>query len=165
MKEALTDELWINAIQEELNQFKKNEVWDFIPRPNGTNVIGTRWVFKNKNDETRVVTINKARLVAQGYTQIEGIYFDETFALVARLESFRLLSRVAYLLKFKLSQMHVKSAFLNRYLHEEVYVEQLNSFIYHTYPYHVFKLKKALYVLKQDPRAWYERLTKFLVNI
>jgi hypothetical protein len=90
VKEALIDECWINAIQEELNEFKRNEVWDLVPRLDGVNIIGTKWVYINKSDESGVVTRNKARLVAQGYSQIEGIDFDETFAPVARLESIRL---------------------------------------------------------------------------
>ena len=98
-------------MQDELGQFKRNEVWDLVPRPEGVNVIGTKWVYKNKSHEQGVVTRNKAILVAQGYTQIEGVDFDETFSLVARLESIRLLLGVACLLKFKLFQMNVKSAF------------------------------------------------------
>jgi hypothetical protein len=109
-------------MQEELNQFKRSEVWDLVPRPDGVNVIGTKWIYKNKSDENGTVTRNKARLVAQGYTRVEGLDFDETFAPVARLESIRL--GVACILKFKLFQMDVKSAFLNGYLREEVYVEQ-----------------------------------------
>jgi hypothetical protein len=103
VKEALTDEFWIEAMQEELNQFKKSEEWDLVPRPKGVNVIGTKWSFKNKSDEHGTVTRNKARLVAQGYTQIEGLDFDETFAPIARLESIRLLLGVSCILKFKLS--------------------------------------------------------------
>ncbi|CAJ2662295.1 unnamed protein product [Trifolium pratense] len=164
VKEALTDEYWINAMQEELTQFKRSEVWDLVPRPDGINVIGTKWVYKNKTDENGDITRNKARLVAQGYTQIEGVDFDETFALVARLESIRLLLAVACILKFKLYQMDVKSAFLNGYLNEEVYVEQPKGFVDPSFPNHVYKLKKALYGLKQAPRAWYERLTEFLVS-
>ncbi|MCI29408.1 gag-pol polyprotein, partial [Trifolium medium] len=122
VKETLTDEFWINAVQEELGQFKRNDVWDLVPSPEGVNVIGTKWVFKNKSDENDTVTKNKARLVAQGYTQIDGADFDEIFALVARLESIRLLLWVACILKFKPFQMDVKSAFLNGYLNEEVYV-------------------------------------------
>lgn len=91
IKEALTDEFWINAMQDELGQFKRNEVCDLVPRHVGTNVIGTRWLYKNKYDEQRVVTRNKSRLVAQGYTQMGGVDFDETFAPVARLEYIRLL--------------------------------------------------------------------------
>ncbi|CAJ2654309.1 unnamed protein product [Trifolium pratense] len=164
VKEALTDEYWINAMQDELTQFKRSEVWDLVPRPDGINVIGTKWVYKNKTDENGDITRNKARLVAQGYTQIEGVDFDETFAPVARLESIRLLLAVACILKFKLYQMDVKSAFLNGYLNEEVYVEQPKGFVDPSFPNHVYKLKKALYGLKQAPRAWYERLTEFLVS-
>jgi len=91
VKEALTDEFGIEAMQEELNQFKRSDVWDLVPRPEGMNVIGIKWIFKNKSDEHGFVTRNKARLVALGYTQIEGLDFDETFAPVARLESIRLL--------------------------------------------------------------------------
>jgi len=81
-KEALKDEHWINAMQEELFQFKKNDAWELVPRPSNTNVIGTKWIFKNKMDENGVIVRNKARLVAQGYTQIEGVDFEETFALL-----------------------------------------------------------------------------------
>ncbi|WJX12394.1 hypothetical protein P8452_02902 [Trifolium repens] len=91
IKEALTDEAWIEAMLEELNQFERSEVWDLVPRPEDVNVIGTKWVYKNKSDKNGTITRNKARLVAQGYTQIEGLDFDETFAPVARLESIRLL--------------------------------------------------------------------------
>jgi len=124
VKEALTDEFWIEAMQEELNQFKRSEVWDLVPEPEGMNVIGTKWIYKNKSDENGTVTRNKARLVAQGYTQVEGLDFDETFSPVARLKSIRLLLGVSCILKLKLFQMDVKSSFLNGYLNEEVYVEQ-----------------------------------------
>jgi len=151
-------------MREELNQFKRSEVWDLVPKPEGMNVIGTKWIFKNKSDEIGTVSRNNARLVAQGYTQVERLDFDETFAHVARLESIRLLLGVACILKFKLFQMDVKSAFLNGYLNEKVYVEQPKGFIDPSFPSHVYRLKKALYGLKQAPRAWYERLTQFLVN-
>ena len=95
-----------------------------------------------------VVTRNKATLVAQGYTQIEGVDFDETFSPMARLDSIRLLLGVACILKFKLFQIDVKSAFLNGYLNEEVFVEQPKGFFYPSFPKHVYKLKKALYGLK-----------------
>jgi len=103
-------------MQEELNQFKRSEVWDLVSRRNDINIIGTKWIYKNKSDENGIVTRNKAKLMAQGYTQVEGLDFEETFALVARLESIRLLLGVACILKFKLFQMDVKSAFLNGYL-------------------------------------------------
>jgi len=121
--EALIDELWIEAMQKELNQFKRSEVMNLVPRPDGINVIGKKWIYKNNSDENGTVTWNKARLVAQGYIQVEGLDFGETFAPVARLESIRLLMGVACIMKFKLFQMDAKSVFLNGYLHEEVYVE------------------------------------------
>ncbi|KAG9446390.1 hypothetical protein H6P81_012518 [Aristolochia fimbriata] len=164
VEDALRDEFWIRAMQEELEQFSRNQVWTLVPRPANINVIGTKWVFKNKTDEEGNVVRNKARLVAQGYTQVEGVDFDETFAPVARLESIRLLLAVASCLKIKLHQMDVKSAFLNGYLAEEVYVEQPKGFVDPHHPDHVFHLTKALYGLKQAPRAWYDRLTKFLCS-
>ncbi|CAL2256156.1 unnamed protein product [Prunus armeniaca] len=107
---------------------------------------------------------NKARLVAQGYTQVEGLDFDETFAPVARLESVRLLLAIACHLRFKLHQMDVKSTFLNGVLQEEVYVEQPIGFKYPYNPDNVYHLRKALYGLKQAPRAWYDLLSSYLLN-
>ncbi|CAJ2645128.1 unnamed protein product [Trifolium pratense] len=164
----LSLEIQIKELQRE-DQKKQSPTHASYPRlnqriPDGINVIGTKWVYKNKTDENGDITRNKARLVAQGCTQIEGVDFDETFAPVARLESIRLLLAVACILKFKLYQMDVKSAFLNGYLNEEVYVEQPKGFVDPSFPNHVYKLRKALYGLKQAPRAWYERLTEFLVN-
>ncbi|GAA0160085.1 transmembrane signal receptor [Lithospermum erythrorhizon] len=164
VKTALQDENWINAMQEELVQFERNEVWELVPRPKNHNVIGTKWIFKNKSDELGNVVRNKARLVAQGYTQVEGIDFEETFAPVARMEAIRLLLALACLLKFKLYQMDVKTAFLNDIFPEEVYVEQPKGFEDFTKGDQVYKLKKALYGLKQAPRAWYERLTIYLLK-
>jgi hypothetical protein len=111
------------AMQEELNNFKRNEVWTLVPRPK-QNVVGTKWVFRNKQDEHGVVTRNKARLVAKGYAQVAGLDFEETFAPVARLESIRILLAYAAHHSFRLFQMDVKSAFLNGPIKEEVYVEQ-----------------------------------------
>ncbi|GJY95139.1 retrovirus-related pol polyprotein from transposon TNT 1-94 [Tanacetum coccineum] len=105
---------WIVAMQEELNQFIANDVWELVPQPRNMTIIGTKWVFKNKLDENGIVSRNKARLVAQGYNQQEGIDYDETYAPVARLESIRILLAYACALDFKLFQMDVKSAFLNR---------------------------------------------------
>ncbi|GKB57317.1 retrovirus-related pol polyprotein from transposon TNT 1-94 [Tanacetum coccineum] len=121
-------------------------------------------VFRNKLDENGIVSQNKARLVAQGYNQQEGIDYDETYALVARLESIRILLAYACALDFKLFQMDVKSAFLNGFINEEVYVAQPPGFIDFEKPDHVYKLKKALYGLKQAPKAWYDRLKAFLIK-
>lgn len=110
------------------------------------------------------MTRNKARLVTQGYTQIEGIDFDDTFSPVARLESIRLLLEISCMFKFGLLKMGVKRAFLNGYLKEEFYAEQPKGFTDPIFLDHVYKLEKDLCGLKQASRAWYERLTEFLVN-
>jgi hypothetical protein len=107
IEDALRDPDWVVAMQEELNNFTRNEVWHLVPRPN-QNVVGTKWVFRNKQDEHGVVTRNKAQLVAKGYSQVEGLDFDETYALVARLESIRILLAYATYHGFKLYQMDVK---------------------------------------------------------
>jgi len=126
--DALEDSNWITAMHEELNQFARNEVWSLISRTSKMNVIGTKWVFKNKLDENGVIVRNKARLVAKGYNQEEGIDHGETYAPVARLEAVRLLLAYASMNRFKLYQMDVKSAFLNGYIDEEVYVSQPQGF-------------------------------------
>jgi hypothetical protein len=141
------------AMQEELNNFTRNEVWSLVERPK-QNVIGTKWVFRNKQDEDGVVTKNKARLVAKGYTQVEGLDFGVTYASVARLEAIRIPLAFATHHNFKLHQMDVKSAFLNGSISEEVYVEQPPGFEDPQFPNHVYKLHKTLYGLKQAPRAW-----------
>ncbi len=130
-EEAEKDTNWINAMQEELNQFKRSNVWTLTERPKHNSVIGTKWIFRNKLDENGLVIRNKARLVAKGYNQEEGIDFDETFAPVARLEAIRLLLAFACFMNFKLYQMDVKSAFLNGFIEEEVYVEQPPGFENH----------------------------------
>ncbi|GJT43517.1 retrovirus-related pol polyprotein from transposon TNT 1-94 [Tanacetum coccineum] len=120
VNEALGDESWIVAMQEELNQFIANDVWELVPQPKNMTIIGTKWVFRNKLDENDIVSRNKARLVAQGYNQQEGIDYDESYAPVARLKSIRILLAYACTLDFKLFQMDVKSAFLNGLINEEV---------------------------------------------
>jgi hypothetical protein len=162
VEEVLLDPNWVLAMQEELNNFKRNEVWSLVPRPK-QNVVGTKWVFRNKQDKHGVVTRNKARLVEKGYAQVAGLDFEETFAPVARLESIRILLAYATHHSFRLFQMDVKSAFLNGPIKEEVYVEQPPSFEEERYPDYMCKLSKALYGLKQAPRAWYECLRDFLI--
>jgi hypothetical protein len=148
IEDALRDPDWVVAMQEELNNFTRNEVWHLVPRPN-QNIVGTKWVFPNKHDDHGVVTRNKARLVAKGHSQVEGFDFDETCALVARLESIQILLAYATYHGFKLYQMDVKIAFLNGPIKEEVYVEQPPGFEDSEYHSHVYKLSKALHGLKQ----------------
>ncbi|XP_073137104.1 uncharacterized protein [Henckelia pumila] len=106
--EALQDASWIEAMQEELNQFTRNKVWNLVPRPTNQNIIGTRWVFRNKLNEDGTVVRNKARLVAQGFRQEEDIDFEESFSPVARLEAIRIFLAYAAYKNFKLYQMDVK---------------------------------------------------------
>ena len=127
-------------------------MWSLVPRSDDINIIGSKWVFRNKVDEDGNIVRNKARLVAKGYNQEEGIDFNEKYEPIARLEAVRLLLAYACMCNFKLSQMNVKKTFLNGLLNEEVYVSQPPCFEDHLYPNHVFKLKKALYGLKQAPR-------------
>jgi hypothetical protein len=133
VEEALQDPDWVLAMEEELNNFKRNEVWSLVPRPK-QNVVGTKWVFRNKQDEHGVVTRNKARLVVKVYAQVAGLDFEETFAPVARLESIRILLAYAAHHSFRLFQMDVKSAFLNGPIKEDVYVEQPPGFEDDSYP-------------------------------
>ncbi|GKA16456.1 retrovirus-related pol polyprotein from transposon TNT 1-94 [Tanacetum coccineum] len=120
VNEALKDESWVMAMQEKLNQFISNNVWELVPNPMDTTIIGTKWVYRNKLGENGIVTRNKVRLVAQD---------------------------------IKLFQMDVKSAFLNGFINEEVYVAQPPGFIDFAKPNHVYRLKKVLYGLKQAPKA------------
>jgi hypothetical protein len=127
-------------------------------------LIGTKWVYCNKQDQDRIVVRNKARLVAQCYTQVEGFDFGETYAPVARLEAIRILLAYTYAHNIKLYQIDVKSAFLNRYINEIMYVEKPLGFEDEKKPNHVYKLRKALYGLKKAPRPWFERLRDFLLS-
>ncbi|GKB17578.1 putative ribonuclease H-like domain-containing protein [Tanacetum coccineum] len=125
---ALKDPSWIEAMQEELLQFKLQEVWTLVDLPNGKRAIGSKWVFRNKKDERGIVIRNRARLVAQGYTQEEGIDYDEVFAPVTRIEAIRLFLAYASFKDFVVYQMDVKSAFLCGKIEEEVYVCQPPGF-------------------------------------
>nr|GEV79949.1 retrovirus-related Pol polyprotein from transposon TNT 1-94 [Tanacetum cinerariifolium] len=152
--EALRYESWIVAMQEELNQFIAKDVWELVPQPRNMKIIGTKWLVRNNLGENGVVSRNKARLLAQGYNQQEGIDYDETYAPVARLESIWILLAYAYALDFKLFQMDITSEFLNDFINEEVYMAQPLGFVDFEKPDHVYKQKKALYGLKQAPKSW-----------
>ncbi|GJU49914.1 putative ribonuclease H-like domain-containing protein [Tanacetum coccineum] len=144
ISQALEDESWVEAMQEELLQFKLQKVWVLVDLPSGKKAIGTKRVFRNKRDERSIIVKNKARLVAQGFRQEEGIDYDEVFAPVARIEAIRLFLAFASYMGFPVYQMDVKSAFIYGTIKEEVI--------------------KALYGLHQAPRAWYETLSSFLLE-
>ncbi|GKA98558.1 retrovirus-related pol polyprotein from transposon TNT 1-94 [Tanacetum coccineum] len=152
---ALKDLSWIEAMHEELLQFKLQEVWTLVDLPNVKRAIGTKWVFRNKNDERGIVIRNKERLVAQGYTQEERIDYDEVFAPVARIEAIRLFLAYASFKDFVVYQMDVKSAFLYGKIEKEVYVCQPPGFEDPDFPDRVYKVEKSLYGLHQAPRAWF----------
>ncbi|GJS81168.1 retrovirus-related pol polyprotein from transposon TNT 1-94 [Tanacetum coccineum] len=163
-KDALTQSCWIEAMQEELNEFERLGVWELVPRPDKVMVITLKWIYKVKLDELGGILKNKARLVARGYRQEEGIDFEESFASVARLEAIRIFLAFAAHMNMVVYQMDVKTVFLNGNLREEVYVSQPDGFVDPDNPNHVYKLKKALYGLKQALRTWYDMLSSFLIS-
>ena len=140
-------------MHDELLQFQRNDVWTLILRPEGKHIISTKWIFRNKTDEEGNMICNKTRLVAQGYSQMDGVNYDETFAPFARMKLIRILLALVCHLKFKFYQTDVKTAFLNGLLKEDVYVAQPKGFIDPHFSDHVLYLKKAFYGLKQAPRA------------
>nr|GEV57720.1 retrovirus-related Pol polyprotein from transposon TNT 1-94 [Tanacetum cinerariifolium] len=162
--EALRDDDWVSAMQDELDQFARLKVWRLVPRPEGNTNIKTKWIFKNKKDESSLIIRNKARLVAARYSQQEGTDYDETFAPVVRIKVIRLFLAYAAHKDFTVFQMDVKTSFLNGILKEEVYVGQPPGFLSKQYPDHVYTLDKALYGLKQAPRVWYDVLLQFLIE-
>nr|GEV67511.1 putative ribonuclease H-like domain-containing protein [Tanacetum cinerariifolium] len=161
---ALQDPSWVEAIQEELLQFKIQKVWTLVDCPKGVRPIGTKWVLKNMKDERGIVVRNKARLVAQRNTQEKGIDYDEVFAPVARIEAIRLFLAYASFMGFTVYQMDVKSAFLYGTIDEEVYVMQPPGFHDPEHPAKVYKVEKAMYILHQALRAWYGTLSKYLLK-
>ncbi|GKB88366.1 putative ribonuclease H-like domain-containing protein [Tanacetum coccineum] len=164
ISEALEDESWINAMQEEVLQFKIQKVWILVDLPYGKKAIGTKWDYKNNKDKRGVVVRNKARLVTQGHRQEEGIDYDEVFAPVARIEAIRIFLAFASFMGFIVYQIDVKSAFLYGTIDEEVYVSQPPSFVDPKCPKKVYKVVKALYGLHQAPKAWYDTLSNFLLK-
>jgi hypothetical protein len=140
-------------MHEELENFERNQVWELAEPPPNCHPIGTKWVWKNKEGENGMVVRNKSRLVPQGYSQKEGIDYEEAFSPVARLEAIRILLAFAVAKAFKLFQMDVKSAFLNGVIEEEVNVKQPPGLESEKYPHRVYRLKRALYGLNQAPRA------------
>nr|GEZ57664.1 retrovirus-related Pol polyprotein from transposon TNT 1-94 [Tanacetum cinerariifolium] len=139
-------------------------VWELVPRLDKVMVITLKWIYRVKLDERGGILKNKARLVARGYRQEVGIYFEESFAPVARLEAIRIFIAFAANKNMVVYQMDVKTAFLNRNMREEVYVSQPDRFVDPDNSNHMYKLKKALYGLKQAPHTWYDMLSSFLIS-
>ncbi|KAA0045493.1 reverse transcriptase [Cucumis melo var. makuwa] len=163
-EEALQNDKWKIAMDEEIKAIKKNDTWELSTLPNEKKAVGVKWVFKIKRNEKGEVERYKARLVAKGYSQRKGIDYIEVFAPVARLKTIRLLIALAAQNNWKIFQMDVKSAFLNGYLEEEVYLEQPPGYSVKGQENKVLKLKKALYGLKQAPRMWNSRINKYFLD-
>ncbi|GJT92742.1 retrovirus-related pol polyprotein from transposon TNT 1-94 [Tanacetum coccineum] len=163
-KSAITEDCWFQAMQDEIYEFDRLQVWELVPQPDCVMIIALKWIYKVKLDEYDDVLKNKARLVAKGYQQEEGIDFEESFAPVARIEAIRIFIANAASKNMTIYQMDVKTTFLNCELKEEVYVSQPEGFVNPDHPTHVYRLKKALYGLKQAPRAWYDTLSRFLLR-
>nr|GEV45452.1 putative ribonuclease H-like domain-containing protein [Tanacetum cinerariifolium] len=162
--QALKDPNWVEAMQDELLQFKMLKVWTLVDLPKDKWLIDTKWVLKNKKDERVIMVMNKARLVTQGHTQEKGIDYDEVFTPVARIEAIRLFLAYASFKDFVVYQMDVKSAFIYGKIEEEVYVCQPSGFEDLDFLNKVYKVEKALYGLHQAPRVWYETLSTYLMD-
>jgi hypothetical protein len=162
-EEAFQKKEWADAMTEEYQSIIKNNVWEIVPRQKGKDVVSSKWLFKIKHAIDGSIEKYKARFVTHGFSQKEGIDYEETFAPIARYTSIRTIIALAAKMKWKLHQMGVKTAFLNGVLEEEVYIEQPQGFEIEDRKSHVCRLKKALYGLKQAPRAWYGRIDSFLM--
>jgi hypothetical protein len=160
-EEADKLQVWKDAMLEEYRSILKNNVWDILPRPKDKSVVSSKWMYKIKHTTNGSVEKFKARFVARGFTQKEGIDYDETFAPVARYTSIRVIIALASVLGWKLHQMDVKTTFSNGKIEQEFFVEQPDGFVLHNKDTHVCKLRKALYGLKQAPRVCYERIDGF----
>ena len=161
-EEAASQQVWREAMQEEYSSIMKNDVWEVVPRLEGKSVVTSRWLYKVKHAADGSIEKFKARFVARGFSQVEGVDYEETFAPVARYTSIRSIISIAAEMGWKIHQMDVKTAFLNGFIQEEVYIEQPQGFEVHGKKSHVCRLKKALYGLKQAPRAWYSRIDTYL---
>jgi len=163
--EAKKDSHWMTAMEEELNMIEKNNTWELVDRPNDRKIIGVRWVFRTKLNLDGSINKHKARLVVKGYAQVAGMDYFETYTPVARLDTIRLVFSIVVQQGWKIFQLDVKSAFLNGYLKEEIFIEQPEGFVVEGHENKVYLLKKALYGLKQAPRAWNARIDEHLLSL
>ena len=152
-------------MDDEIHALKKNDTWVLVPRPQHHNVVGCRWIFKTKLHSDGSIERHKARLVAQGFSQVHGLDFGDTFSPVVRPATVRIILSLAVTSGWRLHQLDVKNAFLHGFLNEEVYMEQPPGYTDPQFPQHVCRLKRALYGLKQAPRAWFHRFSSFLLKL
>eukprot|EP00253_Pinus_taeda_P013990 PITA_13990 len=150
---------------EEYDSIVQNSVWDVVPRPENKSVVSSCWLYKVKQAADGSVEKHKARFVARGFSQVKGIDYDETFALVARYSSIILMLALSAQMGWKIHQMDVKTALPNGKIEEEVYIEQPKGFETFDHESHVCRLKRALYGLKQAPRAWYTNIDNYFIRL
>ena len=162
VQEALNDTNWYNSMKSEMLSLEKNETWELVPRPKNKNIIGSKWVYKIKRNSDGSINRYKSRCVAQGYSQVQGVDYQEVFSPVARFSAIRSLLAVANTNDFEIHQMDVETAFLNGTLDYEIYMEQPEGFIDPNNPDYVCKLKKSLYGLKQSARRWNMTFDEYL---
>ncbi|KAK8919208.1 hypothetical protein KSP39_PZI021074 [Platanthera zijinensis] len=164
-QEAVQVPEWKQAMKEELRALHKNNTWKLVDLPPGKRTVGSRWVFTIKQNQDGIVERYKARLVAQGYTQAQGIDYQDTFAPVAKMNTIRILFSCAASRRWDLLQFDIKNAFLNGDLEEEVYMDIPPGLVIKGSERKVCRVLKALYGLKQSPRAWFRRLYKFMMKL
>ncbi|KAJ0580833.1 putative RNA-directed DNA polymerase [Helianthus annuus] len=163
-KVAAKQREWVMAMRKEIGALHQNKTWTFVPRPANTNIVGSKWIFRTKYLLDGTIERHKARLVAQGFTQVPGLDYSQTFSSVVKAATIRIVLSLAVINGWKLHQLDVNNAFLHGALQEKVYMEQPSGFIDPRFPHHVCRLNKALYGLKQAPRAWFQRLSTFLLQ-
>lgn len=161
-EEAIKEDFWVKAMDEEIDAIERNNTWNLVDLPEDKNCIGVKWIYKTKLNAKGKVEKHKARLVAQGFSQHPDIDYNETFAPIARFDMVRMVLAIVAQNKWKMHQMDVKSAFLNGFLEEEVYVKQSPGYEIEGQEDKVYKLNKALYGLKQAPRVWYTKIDEYL---
>jgi hypothetical protein len=149
---------------EEYQSIMKNDVWDIVLIPKGKFVVTSKWIYKIKHASYGSVEKYKAIFVARGFSQVEGIDYEETFAHVARYTSIRTIISLVASMGWRLHQMYVKTSFINGEIEEEVYIEQSYGFVIHEKESHVCRLNKSMYGLKQAPCAWYENIDGYLMS-
>jgi hypothetical protein len=164
-EESIQKKEWVDAMMEEYHSIIKNDVWEIVPRPKNKDVVSSKWICTIKHTADESIEKHKARFVARGFSQKEGIDYEDTFSLVAKYTSIRAIIALSTNMKWKLHQMDVKTTFLNGVIEEEVYIEQPQGFEVKDRKTHVCRLKKAMYGLKQAPRAWYGRIENFLTSL
>eukprot|EP00253_Pinus_taeda_P006891 PITA_06891 len=164
-EEVVEDHAWVDAMVEEYDSIVRNSAWEIVPRPEGKSVVGLRWIYNVKQEADGSVEKYKARFVARGFSQIKGIDYEETFALVARYSSIRMILALSTQMGWHIHQMDVKTTFLSGVIEEEVYVEQPEGFETFSNESHVCRLKRASYGLKQAPHAWYKWIDHYFLGL